>query len=164
MGGDITVASQPGKGSTFTLTVHAPAVAEEVEDTFENDDMPLPALHVLLVEDIELNVIVARSVLEKLGNSVDVAMTGKAALEMFTPGEYDLVLLDIQLPDMTGLDISRELTRQVRGRRAAAAGGADGERAERQKRVSRCRYGRCAQQAAGGACSDRHDQEVLGYL
>ena len=39
-------------------------------------------------------------------------MTGKAALEMFTPGEYDLVLLDIQLPDMTGLDISRELTRQ----------------------------------------------------
>lgn len=63
----------------------------------------------LLVEDIELNVIVARSVLEKLGNSVDVAMTGKAALEMFEPGEYDLVLLDIQLPDMTGLDISREL-------------------------------------------------------
>lgn len=58
-------------------------MAEEVEDTFENDDMPLPALHVLLVEDIELNVIVARSVLEKLGNSVDVAMTGKAALEMF---------------------------------------------------------------------------------
>ncbi len=48
-----------------------------MEDTFENDDMPLPALHVLLVEDIELNVIVARSVLEKLGNSVDVAMTGK---------------------------------------------------------------------------------------
>lgn len=68
--------------------------------------------------------IVARSVLEKLGNSVDVAMTGKAALEMFKPGEYDLVLLDIQLPDMTGLDISRELTkicwrRTLQKRRAA---------------------------------------------
>ena len=109
MGGDITVSSKPGEGSLFTLTVQAPRVADEVEDTLEDDDMPLPALHVLLVEDIELNVIVARSVLEKLGNSVDVAMTGKEALEKFTPGEYDLLLLDIQLPDMTGLDISREL-------------------------------------------------------
>lgn len=112
MGGDITVISEQGKGSTFTLTIHAPSVAEEVDDAFDEDDMPLPALNVLLVEDIELNVIVARSVLEKLGNSVDVAMTGKAALEMFKPGEYDLVLLDIQLPDMTGLDISRELTKR----------------------------------------------------
>lgn len=64
MGGDISVTSQPGKGATFTLTVHAPAIAEEVEDTLAEDDMPLPALNVLLVEDIELNVIVARSVLE----------------------------------------------------------------------------------------------------
>ena len=112
MGGDIMVTSEQGKGSTFTLTIHAPSVAEEVDDAFDEDDMPLPALNVLLVEDIELNVIVARSVLEKLGNSVDVAMTGKAALEMFKPGEYDLVLLDIQLPDMTGLDISRELTKR----------------------------------------------------
>jgi len=113
MGGDITVCSAPGKGALFALTIHAPRVAEEVEDTLD-DDMPLPALHVLLVEDIELNVIVARSVLEKLGSSVDIAMTGQEALDKFAPDEYDLVLLDIQLPDMTGMDIARELNRRFK--------------------------------------------------
>ncbi|WP_410013376.1 aerobic respiration two-component sensor histidine kinase ArcB [Sodalis sp. C49] len=114
MGGDIQVKSQPGKGSCFSLSITAPEVRPEPKD--DEDDLPLPALNVLLVEDIELNVVVARSVLEKLGSSVDVAMTGRDALEMFDPDEYDLVLLDIQLPDMTGLDISRELRRRYAGR------------------------------------------------
>lgn len=109
MGGDIVVRSTPGEGSCFTLSIDAPVVEESLSPQPEDAELPLPALHVLLVEDIELNVIVARSVLEKLGNSVDVAMTGQQALDMFTPGEYDLVLLDIQLPDMTGLDIARNL-------------------------------------------------------
>ncbi len=93
------------KVQPFQLTIHAPSVAEEVDDAFDEDDMPLPALNVLLAEAWNWEPGVARLCLEKLGNSVDVAMTGKAALEMFKPGEYDLVLLDIQLPDMTGLDI-----------------------------------------------------------
>ncbi|MDN6550800.1 MAG: aerobic respiration two-component sensor histidine kinase ArcB, partial [Enterobacterales bacterium] len=95
MGGDIVVRSTPGEGSCFTLSIDAPVVEEALSPQPEDAELPLPALHVLLVEDIELNVIVARSVLEKLGNSVDVAMTGQQALDMFTPGEYDLVLLDI---------------------------------------------------------------------
>ncbi len=113
MGGDIQVESEIGQGSTFTLSITAPVVEEEVaEHQDSDDDYPLPALHILLVEDIELNVVVACSVLENLGNTVDVAMNGKDALAMFAPGEYDLVLLDIQLPDMTGLDISRQLKQQ----------------------------------------------------
>lgn len=115
MGGDITVFSEQGKGSCFTLTVMAPTQDEPSATIEEDDDLPLPALNVLLVEDIELNVIVARSVLEKLGNSVDVAMNGHDALEMFDPDEYDLVLLDIQLPDMTGLDIARKLRQDYAG-------------------------------------------------
>ena len=101
------------------ITIHVPLtdatkkmIGKEEIAQMKDDVVLLNFARDLLVEDIELNVIVARSVLEKLGNSVDVAMTGKAALEMFKPGEYDLVLLDIQLPDMTGLDISRELTKR----------------------------------------------------
>ncbi len=115
MGGDITVCSEQGQGSCFTLTVSAPMLDEPLSERDEDEDLPLPALNVLLVEDIELNVIVARSVLEKLGNSVEVAMTGHDALAMFDPDEFDLVLLDIQLPDMTGLDIARKLRHDYAG-------------------------------------------------
>ncbi|CAI2410253.1 Aerobic respiration control sensor protein ArcB [Serratia plymuthica] len=115
MGGDITVSSVQGHGSCFTLTINAPAVQEAESETRAEEDLPLPALHILLVEDIELNVIVARSVLEKLGNSVEVAMNGTDALAMFDPDEFDLVLLDIQLPDMTGLDIARVLRERYAG-------------------------------------------------
>ena len=66
---------------------------------------------ILLVEDIEVNVIVAKSLLEKLGHNVDVAMTGKDAIQKFEQNYYDLVLLDIQLPDMSGFDVAAHLRR-----------------------------------------------------
>lgn len=115
MGGDIVVSSEPGQGSCFTLTVNAPSLDLPEKEIDADDLLPLPALNILLVEDIELNVIVARSVLEKLGSSVEVAMTGNEALEMFDPHEFDLVLLDIQLPDMTGLDVARILREKYAG-------------------------------------------------
>ncbi|EXU75425.1 aerobic respiration two-component sensor histidine kinase ArcB [Erwinia mallotivora] len=115
MGGDITVRSAPGAGSCFTLTVMAPRLAQQDEEQQPIDELPLPALHVLLVEDIELNVVVARSVLEKLGNSVEVAMTGEEALTLFDPAEFDLVLLDIQLPNMSGLEVAREIHQRYAG-------------------------------------------------
>ena len=69
----------------------------------------------LLVEDNELNREIATEILKEYGFTVDITENGKEALDKISasrPGEYDLVLLDIQLPDMTGLDISRELTKR----------------------------------------------------
>ncbi len=115
MGGDITVVQRTGQRIVLHADGRAPTLDAPVsKGTMKKRTMPLPALNVLLVEDIELNVIVARSVLEKLGNSVEVAMNGHDALEMFDPDEFDLVLLDIQLPDMTGLDIARKLRQRLR--------------------------------------------------
>ena len=110
MGGDLTVQSEFGKGSIFTLTFQAETVAPPA-----NFDAALPnipnKLRVLLVEDIEVNVIVAKSVLEKLNYQVDVAMTGQAAIDLFEQNDYDLLLLDIQLPDMSGVDVAAHLQR-----------------------------------------------------
>ncbi|GAA0354763.1 aerobic respiration two-component sensor histidine kinase ArcB [Bowmanella denitrificans] len=101
MHGDIRVSSEVGKGTCFTVELPLaistrPAQLAEIRVT---------GLKILLVEDIELNVMVAKALLEKLGQSVEVAMTGRQALEMARANEYDLILLDIQLPDMTGFDV-----------------------------------------------------------
>ncbi|EGU43570.1 aerobic respiration control sensor protein ArcB [Vibrio ichthyoenteri ATCC 700023] len=105
MDGDIAVSSEEGFGSTFTVTVRVPlASCDEIK-------VPalLPAQHklnIFMVEDIELNITVARSLLESMGHSVTVAMTGQEAIDTFDPKLYDLVFLDIQLPDMTGFDVA----------------------------------------------------------
>ncbi|MGR5236123.1 aerobic respiration two-component sensor histidine kinase ArcB [Vibrio alfacsensis] len=105
MDGDLTVASEEGFGSTFTVSIHVPVVErEEPAIDAHRDNVHL---NIFMVEDIELNVTVAKSLLESLGHSVTVAMTGEEALVNFVPDEYDLVLLDIQLPDMTGFDVAK---------------------------------------------------------
>lgn len=104
MDGDITVASEEGFGSTFTVSIHVPIV--ELEEPVIDAKRDNVHLNIFMVEDIELNVTVAKSLLESLGHSVTVAMTGQEALVNFVPEKYDLALLDIQLPDMTGFDVA----------------------------------------------------------
>ncbi|CDF98568.1 ATP-binding protein [Avibacterium paragallinarum] len=105
MGGDLTVQSAVGKGSVFTLQIQAEIVSKPLEYQHY-----LPhQLRILLIEDIEVNIVVAKSILEKLGYQVDVAMTGKQAIEKFEQNDYDLLLIDIQLPDMSGFDIAQQL-------------------------------------------------------
>ncbi|OOF47987.1 hybrid sensor histidine kinase/response regulator [Rodentibacter trehalosifermentans] len=108
MQGDIWVESQIGKGSIFHLNIQAKEAHPIVDHSFSQ---PLN-LAVLLIEDIELNIIVAKNVLEKLGHRVDVAMNGKEAIQLFERNFYDIVLLDIKLPDMSGFDIAAHLRQQ----------------------------------------------------
>lgn len=96
--------SELGKGSTFTLTIQA-----NIADGTQNVKIKPHSLKVLLVEDIEVNVVVAKAMLDKFGCEVDVAMTGAEAYEKFAQNSYDLILLDIQLPDTTGFEIAQNL-------------------------------------------------------
>ena len=104
MDGDISVSSEEGFGSTFTVSIRVPLSQDAHFQPLIS--APQRSLNIFMVEDIELNVTVARSLLESLGHTVSVAMTGEEALQIFVPEEYDLVFLDIQLPDMTGFDVA----------------------------------------------------------
>lgn len=107
MGGNLTVESTLGQGATFTLTINADVTEAEQEINVQH-----LGLRVLLVEDVEVNVIVAKAMLEKFGCEIDVAMTGAEAYHQFEKHNYDLILLDIQLPDTTGTSIAQELRRR----------------------------------------------------
>ena len=105
MDGDLRVSSELGKGATFLLTFKAKEAQPPVESS---NKVPLK-LCILLVEDIEVNIVVAKSMLQKLGYQIDVAMTGAEAIQKFEENYYDLIFLDIQLPDMSGFDIAHHL-------------------------------------------------------
>ena len=105
MDGDLTVSSELGKGATFLLTFKA----KEAQPPVENSNKVPLKLCILLVEDIEVNIVVAKSMLQKLGYQIDVAMTGAEAIQKFEENYYDLIFLDIQLPDMSGFDIAHHL-------------------------------------------------------
>ncbi|MHA2938522.1 aerobic respiration two-component sensor histidine kinase ArcB [Vibrio sp. RC27] len=104
MGGDISVSSEDGFGSTFSVTFSVPLMPHPFSQA--EPISSCKSLNIFMVEDIELNVTVARSLLESMGHSVEVAMCGEDAKNLFIPGMYDLVFLDIQLPDMTGFDVA----------------------------------------------------------
>lgn len=105
MGGTLEVDSEEGHGSCFTLELVVESLAEPAPEI----ELTTPALRILLVEDVELNITVATALLEKLGHSVVPARCGEEALALMQPEAFDLVLLDIQLPDMTGFEVADQL-------------------------------------------------------
>ena len=112
MGGKLTVSSDLGYGSTFKFSI---LVSHSVKK--EEPKMLLEtqlSLSILLVEDIDLNILVTTSLLEKLGHTVDIAKNGAQALEKVANKEYQLIFMDIKLPDMDGYQVTKQL-RQLYG-------------------------------------------------
>jgi signal transduction histidine kinase len=111
MGGEITVHSVSGEGSIFTFTAlldHAPILLEK---TAPQHALPLPdkPLHLLLVEDNDLNQLVASERLKQMGITCSIANNGQEAVEMVQQETFDAILMDLQMPVMDGLSATKEI-------------------------------------------------------
>jgi CheY-like chemotaxis protein len=114
MRGEISVDSEPGEGSTFTFTgIFAIAEAEEAKK-----GVPEPSqlkrgrkerFRILIVEDEKTNQLYLQELLDHPGNEVDMAADGSAAVEEAKQKPYDLILMDVRLPGMSGIEATKRI-------------------------------------------------------
>ncbi len=142
MGGHMWVESTPGEGSQFHFTAVFAAPAAKATGNLRpatgslaNGQHPEDCrrLQVLLAEDNPVNQRVAVRILEKHGHSVEVVSSGREALSALEHGSFDVLLMDVQMPDMNGLEAAAAIRDKGEVKRPTFAhhcldGGSDGGR------------------------------------
>ena len=114
MNGEINVTSELNKGTTFIVSLKIPAVKNISTKNIEKPQTNLTTVrqgdfNILLAEDVEDNRILVKHMLKNMSVNIDCAENGKIALEKMNQKKYDLLLLDIQMPEMNGIQVLRNL-------------------------------------------------------
>jgi signal transduction histidine kinase/CheY-like chemotaxis protein/HPt (histidine-containing phosphotransfer) domain-containing protein len=122
MGGELKINSAPDRGSTFSFTINLPLAgprsgspAEEPTTGRQKPELrgtPTTPARILLAEDTPVNQLVVRSHLRDQGFDVVIAENGKAAVEACRRQRFDLVLMDIQMPEMDGIEATEHILAQ----------------------------------------------------
>ncbi len=130
MGGQIDLSSEPGKGSSFQVVIPLPlapqAVAEEMAQNTPLFPVDTEQRHtgfsgkVLVVDDIRENRILIQTMLEKLGLTVECATNGVEAIERWQNSDYDLILMDCQMPVMDGYQATATIVQQAQAQKRPA--------------------------------------------
>ncbi len=111
-GGELQLESEYGKGTTFSFSLNlgvpiAESKSANIRETIKVSDEEKAKIKILLAEDNKINQLVAKRFLDRFGFQLDIANDGKEAIQMVTDNKYDLILMDIQMPELDGLEATR---------------------------------------------------------